>query len=79
MNQPSDASDKRHRIYFGLALVLFGCCGWAAHLAIVPYWSSHLDGVQSELIVNSGHDAEYNPQAIREVERILKLNVASSR
>ena len=31
-----------------------------------------------ELIVNSGHDAEYNPQAIREVER-LKLNVASSR
>ena len=39
---------------------------------IVPYWSSHLDGAQSELIVNSGHDAEYNPQAIREVERILK-------
>ena len=46
---------------------------------IVPYWSSHLDGAQSELIVNSGHDAEYNPQAIREVERILKLNLASSR
>ncbi len=35
MNQPSDASDKRHRIYFGLALVLFGCCGCAAHLATV--------------------------------------------
>jgi pimeloyl-ACP methyl ester carboxylesterase len=46
---------------------------------IVPYWSSHLAGAQSELIVNSGHDAEYNPQAIREVERILKLNLASSR
>jgi pimeloyl-ACP methyl ester carboxylesterase len=39
---------------------------------IVPYWSSHLDGARSELIVNSGHGAQYNPQAIREVARILK-------
>jgi pimeloyl-ACP methyl ester carboxylesterase len=39
---------------------------------IVPYWSSHLDGAQSELIVHSDHGAQYNPQAIREVERILK-------
>jgi len=45
---------------------------------IVPYWSSHLDGAQSELIVNSDHGAQYNPQAIREVERILKLNLAVS-
>src|SRR6266403_455824 len=46
---------------------------------VVPYWSSHLDGAQSELIVNSDHGAQYNPQAIREVERILKLNLAVSR
>jgi pimeloyl-ACP methyl ester carboxylesterase len=39
---------------------------------VVPYWSSHLQGAQSELIVNSDHGAQYNPQAIREVERILK-------
>jgi pimeloyl-ACP methyl ester carboxylesterase len=39
---------------------------------VVPYWSSHLAGAQSELIVNSDHGAQYNPQAIREVERILK-------
>jgi pimeloyl-ACP methyl ester carboxylesterase len=39
---------------------------------IVPYWSSHLEGAQSELIVNSDHGAQYNPQAIQEVERILK-------
>jgi pimeloyl-ACP methyl ester carboxylesterase len=39
---------------------------------VVPYWSSHLPGAQSELIVNSDHGAQYNPQAIREVERILK-------
>jgi pimeloyl-ACP methyl ester carboxylesterase len=39
---------------------------------IVPYWSSHLDGAQSELIVHSHHSAHQNPQAIAEVERILK-------
>jgi pimeloyl-ACP methyl ester carboxylesterase len=39
---------------------------------VVPYWSSHLDGAQSELIVDSGHDAQTNPEAIKEVERILK-------
>jgi pimeloyl-ACP methyl ester carboxylesterase len=42
---------------------------------IVPYWSSHLEGAQSELIVNSDHGAQYNPQAIREVARILRLNL----
>jgi pimeloyl-ACP methyl ester carboxylesterase len=41
---------------------------------VVPYWSSHLEGAQSELIVNSDHGAQYNPQAIREVARILRLN-----
>jgi pimeloyl-ACP methyl ester carboxylesterase len=39
---------------------------------VVPYWSSHLDGAQSELIVNSDHGAQYNPEAITEVERVLK-------
>jgi hypothetical protein len=46
---------------------------------VVPYWSSHLQGAQSELIVNSDHGAQYNPQAIREVERILKVTLAVSR
>ena len=45
---------------------------------VVPYWSSHLPGAQSELIVDSDHGAQYNPQAIREVERILKLNLSHS-
>jgi pimeloyl-ACP methyl ester carboxylesterase len=45
---------------------------------IVPYWSSHLDGAESELIVNSKHNAQDNPEAIREVERILKRNLAAS-
>lgn len=41
---------------------------------IVPYWSSHLDGAQSELVVPSSHSAHQNPQAIVEVARILKLH-----
>jgi hypothetical protein len=38
---------------------------------LVPYWSSHLEGAQSELIVPSGHGAHQNPQAIAEIRRIL--------
>jgi pimeloyl-ACP methyl ester carboxylesterase len=45
---------------------------------IVPYWSSHLKGAQSELVVHSDHGAQYNPDAIREVERILRVNLARS-
>jgi pimeloyl-ACP methyl ester carboxylesterase len=41
---------------------------------VVPYWSSHLDGAQSELIVPSNHSAQRNPQAIAEVDRILRLH-----
>jgi pimeloyl-ACP methyl ester carboxylesterase len=40
---------------------------------VVPYWSSHLAGAQSELIVGSGHGVIDNPDAIREVIRILHL------
>jgi len=45
---------------------------------IVPYWSSHLDGAQSELVVPSAHNAEVNPDAIREVGRILKTDLSQS-
>ncbi len=40
---------------------------------VVAYWSSHLDGAQSELIVPSNHSSPANPEAIAEVRRILKL------
>jgi hypothetical protein len=39
---------------------------------VVPYWSSHMDGAKSEDIVPSDHGAHQNPQAIRDVSRILK-------
>jgi pimeloyl-ACP methyl ester carboxylesterase len=42
---------------------------------VVPYWSSHLDGAESEKIVPSGHGATTNPEAIAEVMRILKQQI----
>jgi pimeloyl-ACP methyl ester carboxylesterase len=45
---------------------------------VVPYWSSHLDGAQSESIVPSDHGAQYNPEAIAEVRRILGINLTRS-
>jgi len=42
---------------------------------VVPYWSSHMLGAKSELIVPSGHNAHQNPKAIQEVRRILLLNL----
>lgn len=38
---------------------------------IVAYSSAHLDGVESELVVRSGHSCQDNPLVIREVRRIL--------
>ncbi|MBV8814998.1 MAG: hypothetical protein JO271_10955, partial [Verrucomicrobia bacterium] len=42
---------------------------------VVPYWSSHLDGAESELIVRSGHGVIANDNAVREVIRILHLEL----
>ena len=44
---------------------------------VVPYWSSHMDGAQSECIVPSDHGAHQNTKAFAEVKRILKLNETS--
>lgn len=41
---------------------------------VVPYWSSHLEGARSEIIVPDNHGAFDDPQAIRELRRILLLN-----
>jgi pimeloyl-ACP methyl ester carboxylesterase len=45
---------------------------------VVPYWSSHMDGAKSELIVPSAHPAHQNPEAIEEVRRILALNASAT-
>jgi pimeloyl-ACP methyl ester carboxylesterase len=38
---------------------------------VVAYSSAHLDGMESELVVTSGHSVQQNPEAIEEVRRIL--------
>lgn len=42
---------------------------------IVGYWSSHLKGAQSELIVPTGHDAQAYPGTEKEIIRILREQV----
>lgn len=46
---------------------------------IVPYWSSHLEGARSELIVPGNHKAYKNPATIEEMKRILALHLASAK
>jgi hypothetical protein len=38
---------------------------------VVEYRSAHIDGVESELIVRSGHSTQATPETIEEVRRIL--------
>jgi len=41
---------------------------------VVAYWSSHLDGAASELIVPTDHGTYKDPGAIEELKRILRLH-----
>lgn len=38
---------------------------------VVKYQSAHIEGVESELVVRSGHSVQSHPRAIEEVRRIL--------
>ena len=38
---------------------------------VVAYVSAHIEGVDSELVVRSGHSVQNHPLAIEEVRRIL--------
>ena len=43
---------------------------------VVAYWSSHLAGAQSELIVPGPHGSFALPQTVSELKRILRLNLS---
>jgi hypothetical protein len=43
---------------------------------VVAYWSSHLAGAQSELIVPGSHGSFALPQTVSELKRILRLNLS---
>ena len=38
---------------------------------VVKYMSAHIDGVESEKIIRSGHSVQGNPETIQEVKRIM--------
>jgi len=44
---------------------------------VVAYRSAHIDGVESELVVRSGHSAQDHPDTIEEVRRILLHHVGA--
>jgi pimeloyl-ACP methyl ester carboxylesterase len=44
---------------------------------VVEYKSAHIDGVESELVVRSGHSTQARPETINEVRRILLENAES--
>jgi hypothetical protein len=41
---------------------------------VVKCESAHIDEVESELIVKSGHSTQGNPNTLEEVRRILRLD-----
>ena len=47
-----------------------------AHDGVVDYASAHIDGVESEFVLVSGHSCQDNPHTIGEVRRILIEHVA---
>jgi len=51
--------------------VIGGAANDKGNDGVVEYKSAHIDGVESELVVNSGHSTQATPQTIEEVRRIL--------
>ena len=45
---------------------------------VVEYKSAHINGVDSELVVNSGHSTQDHPETIEEVRRILLQHLRES-
>jgi len=43
---------------------------------VVKYRSAHLEGVESELVIRSGHSSQLQPAAIEEVRRILLTHLS---
>jgi hypothetical protein len=46
---------------------------------VVAYASAHIEPVESEVVVRSGHSCQSNPQTIAEVRRILLLHLDPAR
>ena len=51
-----------------------GTAGSRRDDGVVKYSAAHIEPVESELVVRSGHSVQGNPHAIEEVRRILRLH-----
>jgi hypothetical protein len=71
---PLDANVKAHSIIAvsGDGPIETGTDG------VVRYESAHVDGVESELVIRSGHSVQCNPHTVEEVRRILRLHAEES-
>jgi pimeloyl-ACP methyl ester carboxylesterase len=49
-----------------------------ANDGVVQYQSAHIEGVDSELVVRSGHSCQDNPHTIEEIRRILLLHLEAT-
>lgn len=45
---------------------------------VVKYTSAHLDDVESEIVVRSGHSMQAHPKVVAEIQRILRLHLRES-
>ena len=60
-----------------LDLILAGVSGGEEGDAVVPYKSAHIEGVESEIVLNADHfHIHHNPRAVLEVRRILFEHLA---
>jgi pimeloyl-ACP methyl ester carboxylesterase len=55
-----------------------GKAGTGGSDGVVRYESAHIEGVDSELVVNSSHSAQGKPETIEEIRRILLLHAAEA-
>ena len=46
---------------------------------VVRYTSTHIEGVESELVVRSGHSCQSDPRTIEEIRRILHEHVGEEK
>ena len=46
---------------------------------VVRYQSAHIEGMESELIVRSGHSVQANPQTVLEARRRLRAEAGQAR
>jgi hypothetical protein len=56
--------------------IAFRFAGHAANDLVVPLWSAHLDGAESEAILPGTHGSEQDPPALGEIRRILLEHLA---